>query len=50
MMFLGGTPPDCDPRTATANHSNLVTFDADAMSTGVELYAEMALRHLGVPA
>jgi len=50
MMFLGGTPPDRDPRTAPANHSNLVTFDEDAMSTGVELYAQMALRHLGVTA
>ncbi len=48
MMFLGGTPPDRDPRTAPANHSNLVTFDDDAMTTGVELYAQMALRHLGV--
>lgn len=48
MMFLGGTSPDRDPRTAPANHSNLVTFDEDAMTTGVELYAQMALRHLGV--
>ena len=48
MMFLGGTPPERDPRTAPANHSNLVTFDEDAMTTGVEMYAQMALRHLGV--
>jgi hippurate hydrolase len=48
MMFLGGTPPDRDPRTAPANHSNLVTFDETAMPTGIELYAQMALRHLGV--
>ncbi len=48
MMFLGGTPPERDPRTAPANHSNLVTFDEDAMTTGVEIYAQMALRHLGV--
>ncbi len=48
MMFLGGTPPDRDPRTAPANHSNLVTFDDDAMTTGVEMYAQVALRHLGV--
>ena len=47
MMFLGGTPPDRDPRTAPANHSNLVTFDESAMPIGVELYAQMALRHLG---
>lgn len=48
MMFLGGTPPERDPSTAPANHSNLVTFDEDAMTTGVEMYAQMALRHLGV--
>jgi hippurate hydrolase len=48
MMFLGGTPHDRDPRTAPANHSNLVTFDEDAMATGVEMYAQVALRHLGV--
>jgi hippurate hydrolase len=47
MMFLGATHLDRDPRTAPTNHSNLVYFDEDAMSTGVELYAQMALRHLG---
>ncbi len=50
MMFLGGTGPGRDPRTAPANHSNLVTFDEAAMPIGVELYAQMALRHLGVQA
>ncbi len=50
MMFLGGTPHDMDPRRAPANHSNLVDFDEAAMPTGVELYAQMALRHLGVAA
>ena len=29
MMFLGGTPPDRDPATAPANHSNRVMFDED---------------------
>ncbi len=48
MMFLGGTEPGRDARTAAANHSNLVRFDEDAMPHGVELYAQMALRHLGV--
>ena len=48
MMFLGGTPHDRDPRTAAANHSNLVVFDEAAMPTGIELYARVALRHLGV--
>ncbi len=50
MMFLGGTPHDMDARKAPANHSNLVNFDEAAMPTGVELYAQMALRHLGVAA
>ncbi len=48
MMMLGGTPPESDPRTAAPNHSNLVVFDEDAMTTGVEMYAQMALRHLGL--
>lgn len=47
MLMLGGTPPELDPRTAAPNHSNLVVFDEDAMPTGVEMYAQMALRHLG---
>jgi hippurate hydrolase len=47
MMFLGGTEPERDVRKAPANHSNLVTFDEAAMPHGVELYAQMALRHLG---
>ncbi len=47
MMFLGGTHHERDARTAPANHSNLVVFDEDAMVDGVELYAQMALRHLG---
>ena len=47
MMFLGGTEPERDASKAPANHSNLVTFDEAAMPHGVELYAQMALRHLG---
>ncbi len=46
MMFLGGTPPHHDPRTAAPNHSNRVMFDDEAMVTGVALYSAMALRHL----
>jgi amidohydrolase len=46
MMFLGGTSPDRDPATAAPNHSNRVVFDEDAMTTGIELYAAVALRHL----
>ena len=47
MMFLGGTGAGRDPRTAAANHSNLVVFDEAAMPTGIELYSQVALRHLG---
>ncbi|MGH9132557.1 MAG: M20 metallopeptidase family protein [Ilumatobacteraceae bacterium] len=47
MMFLGGTPPERNPMTAPANHSNRVMFDEDAMTDGVAVYAGMALRHLG---
>ncbi|HZI44748.1 MAG TPA: M20 family metallopeptidase, partial [Ilumatobacter sp.] len=48
MLFLGGTHPDRDPRTAAANHSNLVLFDEDAMVDGVAIYSRVALRHLGL--
>ena len=46
MVFLGGTPPTRNPATAAPNHSNRVTFDESAMSTGISLYAAAALRHL----
>ncbi len=46
MMFLGGTPPDRDPRTAAPNHSNRVWFDEDTMVQGIALYANIALDHL----
>jgi hippurate hydrolase len=47
MAFLGGCPKDLDPRTAPPNHSNRVTFDEEAMATGIATYAAVALRHLG---
>jgi hippurate hydrolase len=47
MAFLGACPPELDPRTAPPNHSNRVTFDEEAMTTGIALYAAIALRHLG---
>ena len=47
MAFLGGCPPELDPRTAAPNHSNRVVFDESAMPTGIALFAAMALRHLG---
>jgi hippurate hydrolase len=46
MAFLGGCPPELDPRTAAPNHSNRVVFDESAMPTGIATYAAMALRHL----
>ncbi len=46
MAFLGATPKGIDPRTAAPNHSNLVHFDEAAMSSGIALYAAMALDHL----
>jgi metal-dependent amidase/aminoacylase/carboxypeptidase family protein len=46
MAFLGGCPPELDPRTAAPNHSNRVVFDESAMPTGIATYAAVAQRHL----
>jgi amidohydrolase len=46
MAFLGACPPDIDPASAPANHSNLVAFDEPAMAMGAALYAAVALRML----
>jgi hippurate hydrolase len=46
MMFLGGTHTDRNPATAPPNHSNRVTFDEDAMVSGMALYTAVAMRHL----
>ncbi len=46
MMFLGGTHRDRNPATAPPNHSNRVTFDEEAMATGMALYTSVAMRHL----
>ena len=46
MAFLGACPPDLDPETAPANHSNLVRFDEAAMAKGVALYSGFALDRL----
>ncbi|WP_214407456.1 M20 metallopeptidase family protein [Pseudonocardia lacus] len=43
LAFLGGCPPGTDPATAPPNHSNRVVFDEDAMTTGVAVYAALAL-------
>ncbi len=49
MAFLGATPPGVDPRRAEPNHSNRVVFDEDAMATGIAVYAQVAMAHLGGP-
>lgn len=46
MAFLGACPPDLVPGEAPANHSNRVTFDEDAMASGVALYAAVAWEFL----
>lgn len=46
MMFLGGTPHGKNPATAAPNHSNRVTFDEQAMVTGMAIYTGVALHHL----
>ena len=46
MMFLGGTHPDRNLAKAPPNHSNRVTFDEDAMATGMAIYSAVAIRHL----
>lgn len=48
MMFLGGTPPTRNPRSAAPNHSNRVMFEDAAMITGVAVYSAIALRHLAL--
>jgi amidohydrolase len=47
IMFLGGTPEGQNPATAPPNHSNRVTFDEQAMATGIATYTAVALSHLG---
>jgi hippurate hydrolase len=46
MAFLGACPPGVDPEQAPANHSNLVVFDEAALSSGVAMYAGVALDRL----
>jgi amidohydrolase len=46
MLFLGATPHGKDPFSAEANHSNKVFFDEATMTTGMALYAGVALDHL----
>ena len=46
MLFLGATPWDKNASQAAPNHSNRVFFDEDCMTTGMSMYAALALRHL----
>jgi hippurate hydrolase len=48
MAFLGACPPELEPGTAPANHSNLVRFDEAAMAGGVALYSGFVLDRLTV--
>ncbi len=46
MAFLGATPHGINPFTAAPNHSNRARFDEACMTSGIALYAAMALDHL----
>ena len=46
MVFLGARPPEENPATAPANHSNKVVFHEPAMAVGAAMHAAVALRHL----
>jgi hippurate hydrolase len=46
MVFLGARPPEEDPATAPANHSNRVIFHEPALALGAAMYTAVALRHL----
>jgi len=46
MFFLGACPPHLSPDTAPYTHSNIVTFDEQAMVTGMAFYTAAALQRL----
>jgi hippurate hydrolase len=46
MAFLGVCPPDLDPATAPACHSNRMRMDEGALAVGVAFYAAVAIRYL----
>jgi amidohydrolase len=46
LAFLGARPPEEDPVTAPANHSNRVVFHEPALALGAAMHAAVALRHL----
>ena len=43
MAFLGVCPEDLTPATAAPNHSNLMRVNESGLSSGVRMYAAMAL-------
>jgi hippurate hydrolase len=43
MAFLGVCPDDLTPRTAAPNHSNFMRVNESALSSGVAMYAAMAM-------
>ncbi len=45
MAFLGVCPEEIDPSTAAPNHSNLMSISETKLSSGVALYAAMAMAH-----
>ena len=48
FISLGACPQDRDPQTAPSNHSAEAVFDDAVLADGAALYAELALRRLGV--
>jgi len=48
FISLGACPQDRDPQTAPSNHSAEAVFDDGVLADGAALYAELALRRLGV--
>ena len=48
FVSLGACPLDRDPATAPSNHSAKAVFDDAVLADGSALYAELAMRRLGV--
>ena len=48
FILVGACPLDRDPQTAPSNHSAEAVFDDAVLADGSALYAELAMRRLGV--
>jgi hippurate hydrolase len=48
FMGIGAAPPGVDPASAPFNHSPYAAYDDDVLSDGAALYAEWAIRRLGL--